>query len=362
MHSLTVNRKLLLTALGRVLTVTPTRTTKDVLKLARFSLSGASLHISASDSEVEIVTAVDAEGSGDDTLIDPRLLQSVLAQASDDTVTIRIGESSASVLCSGRSTLPIGDASEISVSPKFEADDFVTVDAKAFEEAFPACADCIDSPDSRPQLLGVAIDIANGALVATDSRRMLVARLTMKKTGTPTAMGSLPVCPPKAGKAIAACSGGEVDIAAENENTLSFRRGDSVVRTRLMQGRFPDWQRVIPAEHKSTTGVVAGAFNSLIRRASLFTSEESFGVDLVFSASDVHASAKSGRGGDCNYSMPIAMDGPPVTVRVNPKYAGDFLSRLDAADSVTVRLISSDAAIVLLCGGWTYLLMPLARN
>src|SRR5439155_7061180 len=133
-----------------------------------------------------------------------------------------------------------------------------------------------DTESTRYALGGVLVEIKGESIVmaATDTRRLAVVRGTCAVSGSAAADGGLPVVPAKALSLI------EKTLVDDNETvSIAVRNNDMLVKTasatiysRLVEGRFPKDQDVIPASSTTTAQLVVGPFYSAFRQAQSVSS------------------------------------------------------------------------------------------
>jgi DNA polymerase-3 subunit beta len=155
----------------------------------------------------------------------------------------------------------------------------------------------------------------------------------------------------------------EVQLAAR-ANEVLVRSPRATIYSRLVEGRFPKWRDVFP----NRTGVVrveltVGPLYSAVRQAAIVTSEESRGVDFSFAGGMLVLSGRAAERGQSRIEMPIAYDGPELSITLDPRYVSDFLRVLDPEKAVTMELKDAESAAVCMTDdGYGYVIMPLARD
>lgn len=361
MHSLTVKRIDLLSALDVASAVVPSTTTKEILKSVVLRCWGTSLAIVASNTETGVVTTVPAECSGRfESLIGFAKFKQIVAAGNGESVKLEIDKKKVVIHCDGRFTLQCGDTADFPPVPEFDAESHWTVNLSALQRAIDAALLATDVTATRYALGGVLVDITGGAVAATDSRRLFCASLAFGKKGDPWASGNS-VIPQRTCKAIGQLEGITADVAVA-DNSLFVRCGETTIHSRLIEGRFPDYRRVIPAEHNTLVTLVAGSALAVVQRSALITSEETCGVVFNFADGTMRLESRAQDVGESVCEVPVAIEGPNVTATFHPKYLADFLGRCPKGEAVELRLIDSNSAAVMVRGDWTYVVMPQATE
>ena len=154
----------------------------------------------------------------------------------------------------------------------------------------------------------------------------------------------------------------EVHLAIHTNDAL-VRSGNCTISSRLVQGRFPKYQAVIPDETPISIDMVVGPFFSAVRQAQIVTSEDSRGVDFTFAEGTLTLTSSAADVGQSKIEMPISYDGEAVTITFDPRFVADFLRVLDSETSFVFGLKDGDSQAVMRVGdSFTYVVMPLSRD
>src|SRR5207302_8494599 len=156
---------------------------------------------------------------------------------------------------------------------------------------------------------------------------------------------------------------GEVEIRyTENQAsfTLKDEKGSSVlIVTKLIEGNYPNYRQVIPAETKERVGLVREEFLHALRRAEIMTSEKSNSVKLKFGKNKLEITANSPEVGEAKDTMAVNYKGPEMAIAFNPKYMIDPLNAL-ANDEVFIELIDElSPGVLKINGPFLYVVMPM---
>lgn len=260
-------------------------------------------------------------------------------------------------IVAGRSALQVrGDNSEANIK-HLPSDDFppiaaierevaLTVDSEqlrlALEQVLPAVA----ADDTRPVLSGVCFT-ARGRrleLAAADGFRLAVRRLELASDGD----GELAVIVPRqAAQEMArllAQHEGQVCLAcAPSKGTLHMTTDAAELVTRLIEGTFPDYERLIPTA--TSTSVVASteALERAVRRALVFASEVSHHTRLDLEPGRVVVSARSDAGHSSS-EVTAELQGEGLRAAFNARYLLDALGAIRSAGEATLLALSTPGA------------------
>ena len=106
-----------------------------------------------------------------------------------------------------------------------------------------------------------------------------------------------------------------------------------------------------------------GPVYSAVRQAAIVTSEERRGIDFTFGDGSLVLSGQTAEVGQSRIELPIAYDGPSISITLDPRFVSDFLKVLEPEKAFTIDLQDSDAAAVCTTDdGYGYVIMPLARD
>ena len=154
----------------------------------------------------------------------------------------------------------------------------------------------------------------------------------------------------------------DVHIAIHHNDVL-VRSGNSTIYARLVEGRFPRYQDVIPQSYEVEIPLVTGPMLSAVRQAMIVQSEESKGVDFVFDNGTLTLKSSANDIGTSRVELPISFDGKKIDITFDPKFVADFLKVLDPTSQISLNLIDENSAAVFKSDDtYTYVVMPLAKD
>lgn len=350
--------------------VVPSRTTKDILKNVKLQVGRGQAMLVGTDSEISMrveVAGVETESQGETLLPTARVL-SILRELSDDTVKLEITGDAVWIRCGySEFRLSAEDPADFPPVAGFEDEDFFVVPAAILRQMIRRTIFATDVESTRYALGGVLMELSPEriTLAATDSRRLALMHGVCSVIGTPQVATTAPVVPSKAMTLVERCLGdAEQDVQiAVHSNDIVFRCGGTVIASQLVQGRFPDYRKVLPTTFNSTVELVASPFYSAVRQSQIVTNEESRGVDFTFSKGVLRLSSQAADVGQSKIELPISYDDADLTITFDPRYISDFLRVLDGGTSVKFQLIDHESAAVLATDdGYSYVIMPLSRD
>lgn len=356
----TVNRAEMLSALQSASGVSPTKTTKDILRSAKVVVGPESLSVIATDCEIGLVVSVAciSSESGECLLPIDKTVQ-ILGASKDESIDF-IVDSKSVVISSALSEfrMATADASEYPPLPSAGASDVVSVISGGdLVRLLNRTAFACDDGTKNYALGGVKIEVSeHGAtFVATDTKRMPIEIASARSSGA----GGC-VLPAKAVKVIQKLDPvGDVEIQFGHSSVV-FKCGNAVLSSRLVEGRFPDWRKVVPTPTHNVE-LVCGPFLDAVRRSMIMVSMETRGVLFQFSSGQLRLSSSVADLGQSRNDVPIGYVGDTVSWMLDPVYIADMLRQVDSGDQVSFGFIDEDKPILLTCGDYRYVVMPMAK-
>lgn len=364
------HRSSLTSAFQSVAGVVPTRTTKDILKNVKLQVSGGKATLIGNDSEIGIrcdLQDIEADSSGEALLPTARVL-SVLRELTDDVVKLEITSDAIWIRC-GYSEFRLSAEDPAGFPPvaTFEDIEYFVVKGSTLKQLIHRTIFATDTESTRYALGGIQIELTpeQATLAATDSRRLAVVSGECKMLGSPVIPATAPVVPAKAMTLIErSLVDGEAEVhIAIHSNDIAVRCGDTTITSQLVQGRFPDWRKVVPNSFNASIDMVVAPFYAAIRQAQIVTNEASRGVDFTFSKGTLLLNSQAADIGQSKIEMPIPYDGDDIKITFDPRYVADFLKSLDAGSQFHCQLIThEDPAVLATDDDYTYVIMPLSRD
>jgi len=345
----------------------PTRTPSEILRYVRLeaSLDGF-ITLESSDGETGVL--VDAKGSVErpGVVLLPRdRVGNILREASFSQMVVEADGDQVTLVYGGaRFQLPTARADEFP-RPKFESLEGVEVSFELLKGALHRTVFATDTSSARFALGAILLEIGGGKVraIATDGRRLSTTEIACQESE------SLP--PLLVPKSFAELIGkmqltGTVLLSGNANQFLVHGDGISLV-TRLVEGRFPNWQAVLPnvVDHLSLFSN-ARSLTGLIRQAQITQDQETRGLTFVASEGKLTAGASTKDAGASTIDIPVEFNGPSVTVRLDSRFLLEYLKRIDDDARVQIYLLDANRAVlvvpVLEGSDSKYVCMPMAME
>ncbi len=363
------HRPSLVAALQAVSAVVPSRTPKEILKNVKLVVSNGEVTLQATDQEVGIhhrIEGVETDSTGTALLPAARVI-SILRELTDDAAEIEVTQDQVQIR-SGRSEFKLAaeDPAEYPPVPTADASEAFSIESGRLRTMIRRTIFATDVESTRYALGGLQMEAAGteATLAATDSRRLAVCHAALAG-GTPPDRERPPVIPTKAMSLV------ERNIPDDDtpttitvrENDVLFCCNGTTIYSRLVEGRFPQYRDVIPAESRIEIDLNVGTFYAAVRQAQIVTDEDSRGVDFTFRDGTMSLHSTAADVGQSHIELPISYDHEEISITFDPRFVGDFLRVLDTAASVKLKLTDGESAAVLTTDDdYTYVIMPLARD
>jgi DNA polymerase-3 subunit beta len=364
-----VSRETFLARLGIAVRGVSTRSAIQTLAGVLIKVEGPKAELQATDMELGVRVGLDVSDSTDGTVVVPgRLLLDVVRSLPKDDLTLEYRSSQQDVeVVSGPAkfhlrTLPAEDFPKL---PEAPSSGVLTVPTGAFVDTINRVARAASRDETRPHLTGVLVSASERELrmVATDSYR-----LSVKETALDEALsGSLEANVPartlqELGRIAAGGDSGTIGVAAL-ENQVIFSVDDVTLSSRLVEGRFPNYQQLLPDSYDHELRVNRTELVEVVRRISLLA-QKNAPLRLSFSEGAVEVSAQTPDVGEASESLPIPFGGEPFEIGFNPEFFRDGLESAES-DDLVLKLISPLRPGLIQSGdegGFLYLVMPIRLN
>src|ERR1700723_3132848 len=321
---LTIERAALLKALGHVQSVVERRTTIPILSNVLLQAGSGKLSMSATDMDLEIIESVPARIDGDGRTTAPaHTLYDIVRKLRDGAqVELEtIGERNEMVLRSGRSTFTLSclPAEDYPVMTGAELPHHFTLTAAELRALIDRTRFAMSTEETRYYLNGIYLHTAKNKnvevlrAVATDGHRL--ARVEMP---APAGAKGIPgiILPRKTVTEVRKLieeSQGDIEIAL-SEAKVRFTFDGVVLTSKLIDGTFPDYERVIPSGNDKVLEVNPREFASAVDRVATIATEKTRAVKLTIDRGTLTVSANSPESGSATEELEIVYTSTPLEI------------------------------------------------
>jgi DNA polymerase-3 subunit beta len=366
----TVERSHLLKSLNHVHRVVERRNTIPILANVLVRADGGKLILKATDLDLEVTESVPAEiGQGGATTVPAHILYDIVRKLPDGAeVSLDTGDGSQLTVKAGRSRFNLQMLPEADF-PDLTAGDFPTrfrLPAKEFKKLIDRTQFAISTEETRYYLNGIYLHLVTVAdkpmlrAVATDGHRLAQAQLDAPE-GTSGMVGV--IVPRKTvGEIQKLIESPDEEVEVELSDTkIRVTIGAVVLTSKLIDGTFPDYVRVIPQGNDKILRVDRAEFTSAVDRVSTVSSERGRAVKIALADGRLVLSVNNPDSGSATEEIGVDYPADPIEIGFNAKYLLDVTQQLETgtaefrfADPGSPTLIQDDASADAL-----YVLMPM---
>ncbi|WP_456463132.1 DNA polymerase III subunit beta [Lutibacter sp.] len=346
--------------------------TLPILDNFLFELNQNELKISASDLETTMSTTINVESDTEGSVaISARLLLDTLKTFPNQPLTFKTEENNTVEISSsqGKYDMAYFDGNEFPKAISIESPNSTVIPGTVLATAISKTIFAAGNDDLRPVMSGVFFQFTSESLtfVATDAHKLVKYSRT-DITGNDTAEFIMPKKPLNLLKGILGNT--ESDVTIEyNDANAKFTFDNVILVCRLIDGKYPNYEAVIPKENPNKLTVDRGTFLNSVKRVSIFSSKTTHqirlkmaGTELNISAEDLDYSNKAEERLVCDYQ------GDDLQIGFNSRFLTEMLSNLTSNEILIEMSLPNRAGILTPIDGVeegeniTMLVMPVMLN
>jgi DNA polymerase-3 subunit beta len=310
--------------------------TLPILDNFLFEINETKLTVSASDLETTMSAELEIESDDNGSVAIPaRLLLDTLKTFPEQPLTFVIEENNTVEISSnhGKYALAYADSNEFPKSISLEDPSATKIAGHILATAINKTIFAAGNDDLRPVMSGVFFQFSTDGLtfVATDAHKLVkYARNDVK--ASQTAEFIMPKKPLNLLKGILAASEEEVTIEY-NDSNAKFTFENTILICRLIDGKYPNYEAVIPKENPNKLNIQRTQFLSSVKRVSIFSNKTTHqirlkiaGAELNISAEDIDYSNKAEERLTCDYQ------GDDLQIGFNSRFLTEMLNNLSSDD------------------------------
>ncbi len=329
----TFGRKLQLVSRG-----VSARSTIQLLGGILLEAEGEALKLSATDMEISIQTSSPAEVEGDGRVVIPaRIFNDIVRSLPGGSFTLEHDASEGTVrLVAGDNEYRIRAyaAEDYPQLPAFPEEGSFRMSGESLVETVEKVSRSYSRDETRPVLTGILISFEDSRvrMVTTDSYRLSIKETELATTAFEGSREA--IIPARAMQEVSRIFGseGQDDVEVSlSENQALFRIGDVVFGTRLIDGNFPEYRRLLPSGFEREISVSREELMGTLRRVNLFAARQTppVPVSLSFSEGSVEVIVRNGEVGDAHERLSASSE-DEFLISFNPNYLLDGVSAIDS--------------------------------
>lgn len=350
------NSNNLLRGLSQVVGVITPNNTLPILDNFHLSLLGDELTITGSDLEITITSKIEVEGGNDGSIcVGTKTLLDLLKTMNNESILFTSAQNGQVIIQASQGDYEISydDANDFPSTPTL-SEETQSISSNELKNVITKTIFATGNDDLRPIMMGVYFD--NGKVVATDAHKLVKvttdinANFVLPKKGANLLKNLLPK--------------DDVDVEMQYNGTNALFTFDNIsVIVRLVDGKYPNYEAVIPKENPNKLSIGRVEFINTLKRLQAFSNKQTNQIrldlnqnEVVVSSEDIDFRNKAKETLDAVYS------GSDLAIGVNGKFLIEMLSNINCDD---VHLDMSEPNRAILVNGEenvTGLVMPIMLN
>ncbi len=374
---LTIERAALLKALAHVQSVVERRNTIPILGNVLLSAGDDGLAFSATDLDMEIADSAPAQVESPGQITAPAHTLYEIVRKLPEGAEVSLGFSGADprlAVQAGRYkvNLPVLPAGDFPVMPSEGLSGSMSVDTVDLIRLIDKTRFAISTEETRYYLTGIYLHtvVHEGRpllrAVATDGHRLALAEMPAPEGAAGAAGVIVPRKTVQEARRLLDDAGESIDLRLSAQK-IRFEFGGAALTSKVIDGSFPDYTRVIPRENHRIMTVDNALFAAAVDRVATISSEKSRSVKLSVESGRVILTVRNMETGQAVEELEVDYDGDPFEIGFNARYLMDVTSQI-AGETAEFRFVDRAAAATLLDPvlvldptdvGVQYVLMPL---
>jgi DNA polymerase-3 subunit beta len=343
-------REAILGPLQAVIGVVERRQTMPILANVLLSAKGGRLAVTATDLEVELVATseVDVQRAGDITIPGRKLLD--ICRALPEGVEINLtleGERMVVRARKSRFTLTTLPAAEFPTVDEINAQQTLKVPQKEFKRLLEKTHFSMAQQDVRYYLNGMLLETSAKVLrsVATDGHRLALCEVELAEGAK---SGQQVIVPRKGVLELQRILGNEDHVleVSIGSNHVRVQIGDIRFTSKLIDGRFPEYGRVIPNNPPLIVSAVREDLRQALQRAAILSNEKYRGIRFGVKPNALVIQSHNPEQEEAEEELEVAYDGPELEIGFNVNYLLDALAATEGLD-VQVGLTDGNSSCLI---------------
>ena len=259
--------------------------------------------------------------------------------------------------------LPGMPAQDFPPFPDFSQDSLMQFSSKLLKEMIRKTFFALSPDETRQALNGLLLEKENGKvnMVGTDGHRLAVIQRKLEKSAKGDKQSYL--IPKKAvAELLKLIEDEESSFSFSSKNNhLAFIHGDQVIVSRKIDGKFPNYQQVIPSDNKIQVQVDRDVLQHALKRVALLADEKSKMVRFDIQAGNITLAADTTELGAAREEVAVSYSGEEVSIGLNAKYVLDVLSVIDDEEIVLNLKDQNSSCLITSTGDKEYqsIVMPM---
>ena len=345
-----VSSNVLLKHLQSISGVLTTNNSLPILDNFLFEVGDKQLTVSASDVETTMKTTLEIQAKEQGSICIPaKILLDILKNLPDQPCTFLVDKTNFGVEISydnGKSKMVGYNGDDYPKSPELTNGSQVRLASEIISKAINKTIFATGNDELRPVMSGVYCQFSPSEIlfVATDAHKLV----RYKRTDIVTTSSAAFILPKKPLNLLKANVGTEGEVQVEfNESNAIFTFGDIVLMCRLVDGKYPNYEAVIPKENPNVLTIDRAQFLSSIKRVSIFANKSTHQIKLHIAGSELSISAEDlDFNNESKERLTCSFDGDDMEIGFNARFLMEMLSNMESSEVKIQMSIPSRAGLL----------------
>ena len=361
-----INKTDFIKTLQRMQGIVEKRNTMPILSNILLESKNTKIDITATDLEIYIKDSAQANISEEGSVtINAKKIYEIVKELPEDNINISTNKEDKITIKSGKARFTIMglSAKDFPVFPSFEDVTMEQIDNKVLKELIDKTAFAVSTDETRYNINGFLFERGKDGIkmVSTDGHRLALVEKKEIKSNNEDKKGVL--IPRKGMMEIRKTldeKEGEFQFGINQKNAV-MKKDDILINIRLLEGEFPDYNKVIPTDNNKKIIVEKETMLSSLKRVSILSSDKIKGVKFNFANNRLTLSSSSPEIGDATEDIDAQYKGEDIEIAFNARYVIDCLESVDE-ENVMIKL-KDPLSPGIICsaqnGDYTYIIMPM---
>ncbi|MBF0143281.1 MAG: DNA polymerase III subunit beta [Magnetococcales bacterium] len=368
-----VEREPFLRALSRIQAVVERRNTMPILGFTLLEAAAGKLTVSGTDSEVYLRTVLDAVTEEPGLIaVEARKLFEIVRELPEGSLRLRREEGERLLMTAGRArfTLVGMPGAQFPQPPDPGEPLRLRLPAGLLDHMFAKTHFAMSLEEGRFALNGLLLQVEVGEdpgqparlrMVATDTHRLAMVDHPLEGEGFSPREVIIPRKGVLGARKVLEEGIEEVELAVAERHLQLTLPGISLI-SKLVDGRFPNYHRVIPVDNAQILTVSREAFHGVVKRMSVLSHEKSRGIRLQISENHMRVTTSNPEQDVAEEELEVAYAGSPIDIGFNARYLQEMIGAVDG-DPVTIFLKDGESSVLVkdpLQANTVFVLMPMS--
>ena len=360
---LTIERSLLVSALATAQRAISRSQTLPILSHVLLDARDDRLQLSATDLDTYVRCSVAASIDEDGAIALPAAsFGDWVSKLPDAPITLEEIEGKVKAKC-GRSTFnfPGAPDEDFPMVPDVSKGVEISVASATLKEMLRLTTFAASKEETRSLLMGVLFEARGNTLtlVATDTHRLAWKQTMLQSEVEVPTSAIVPAKPLGELERLLPKGVDERVTIRFGSSQVQFQVGDTVLISRVLDGQYPNYEKVIPKQSDRTAQIVRAEWLSAVRRIDIVSRFASQKMKCKFSSSTLTMTAESSEAGQSYEEIPIALDGSDLGIAFNAKYLAEVLGLVDEKELTLEMRGALQPGILRASNDFIYVVMPM---